>query len=168
MGIFFAVKNRIVYRNKCVLMLQKVVRGHLARRAHRPRITGVRKIRALRANLAQLENIARQLKSDSESVLRNVQEIGVVIDKAIDHIKATSKISAAEIDALYEKMLAHVNKQSAALNVKLQEQKNAEEQERLRQIQLALETERKAKEEEERRKQEEEENRKKCVPIGHR
>lgn len=49
------------------------------------------------------------------------------------------------------------------MKVKLQEQRNAEEQERLRQIQLKMDAERKAREEEERKKREEEENRRKKV-----
>lgn len=54
------------------------------------------------------------------------------------------------------------------LNKKLQEQRSAEEQERLRKIQLALEAERRAKEEEERLKREEEDNRKKKAEMEQR
>jgi hypothetical protein len=57
------------------------------------------------------------------------------------------------------------NQQMNIMKVKLQEQRNAEEQEKLRQIQLKIEAERKAREEEERIKREEEENRRKKVVI---
>lgn len=49
------------------------------------------------------------------------------------------------------------------MNFSLQKQRQAEEQERLRKIQEALEEERKQKEEEERKVREEEENRRKLV-----
>lgn len=49
--------------------------------------------------------------------------------------------------------------------IPLKEQRNAEEQERLRQIQMVMEAERKIKEEEERVKREEEETRKKKAEM---
>lgn len=154
-----SVKNRIIYRNKCVLMMQRWVRGYLARKRHQPRISGVRKLGALKLNLSQMENIAKQLKKDSDLVVGNVRSTAALLDKAILQIKTNLKITQKEIDALCETILSHVNKQSAELNVKLQEQKNAEEQERLRKIQMQMEAERRIKEEAERKQREEEENR---------
>lgn len=114
---------------------------------------------ALKVNLTQMESIAKQLKKDSDSVSSNVRAVYGMVEQAIQQIKVNQGISAKEVDALCENILAQVNKQSAELKVKLQEQKNAEEQERLRKIQLELEAEKRAKEEEERRLREEEENR---------
>lgn len=140
-------------------MMQRLIRGYLARKRHLPRITGVRKLAALRGNLAQMENIAKQLKKDSDAVAGNVRNVYAQVEAAIQQVRVNQKISAKEIDVLCENILAAVNRQSGELKLKLQEQKNAEEQERLRQIQMALEAERRAKEEEERRLREEEENR---------
>lgn len=149
----------MIYRQKCVLMMQRLIRGYMARRRHQPRITGVRKLGALKVNLTQMESIAKQLKKDSDLVSSNVRAVYGMVEQAIQQIKVNQGISAKEVDALCENILAQVNKQSAELKVKLQEQKNAEEQERLRKIQLELEAEKRAKEEEERRLREEEENR---------
>lgn len=149
----------MIYRQKCVLMMQRLIRGYMARRRHQPRITGVRKLGALKVNLTQMESIAKQLKKDADSVSSNVRAVYGMVEQAIQQIKVNQGISAKEVDALCENILAQVNKQSAELKVKLQEQKNAEEQERLRKIQLELEAEKRAKEEEERRLREEEENR---------
>lgn len=149
----------MIYRQKCVLMMQRLIRGYMARRRHQPRITGVRKLGALKVNLTQMESIAKQLKKDADSVSSNVRAVYGMVEQAIQQIKVNQTISAKEVDALCENILAQVNKQSAELKVKLQEQKNAEEQERLRKIQLELEAEKRAKEEEERRLREEEENR---------
>lgn len=139
--------------------MQRRIRGYLARRRHQPRISGVRKLGALKLNLSQMENIAKQLKKDADAVAGNVRNVYGQVEQAIQQIKANQRITPKEVDALCESILAAVNKQSAELKVKLQEQKSAEEQERLRQIQMALEAERRAKEEEERRVREEEENR---------
>lgn len=139
--------------------MQRYIRGYLARRRHQPRISGVRKLGALKANVAQMENIARQLKRDAEVVAGNVRNVYGQVEQAIARIKADQRMPAKEVDALCESVLAAVNRQSAELKVKLQEQKSAEEQERLRQIQAQLEAEKRAKEEEERRLREEEENR---------
>lgn len=71
------------------------------------------------------------------------------------------KITPTEVDGLYTQLMNMTNSQMNQLQKKVQEQKNAEEQERLRKIQEEMEKEKKRKEEEERKKREEEENRRK-------
>jgi len=73
------------------------------------------------------------------------------------------KIKPTEIDKLYTQLMNTTNSQMNQLQKKVQEQKNAEEQERLRKIQEEMEKEKKRKEEEEKKKREEEENRRKYV-----
>lgn len=159
------LKKRIEQRNKSVLIIQKSVRGHLARRRHQPRIKGIRKINSVREKIKLTEQIANQLKSDKESTLVQVAEIYKLIDSCVVKIKTNPKITSADIDKDYAGIMVKVDQETAALKKKLDEQRNAEEQERLRKIQAALEAERKAKEEEERIKKEEEENRKKKAEM---
>lgn len=64
---------------------------------------------------------------------------------------------------MYTVVMANMNKMTVDLNGKLKEQQQAEEQERLRRIQEALEAERRAKEEEEQRLREEVENKRLLV-----
>lgn len=71
------------------------------------------------------------------------------------------KIAPTEVDKLYTQLMNTMDSQMNQLQKKLQDQKNAEEQERLRKIQEEMEKEKKRKEEEERKKREEEENRRK-------
>lgn len=85
--LFFLVKNRIKYRNKSVLIIQKTVRGYLARKQHQPRVKGIIKISSIKKNMAQMENIATQLKNDKESMLIQVKEVNQMIDAAIKTIK---------------------------------------------------------------------------------
>ncbi|XP_058443586.1 myosin heavy chain 95F isoform X1 [Malaya genurostris] len=159
------LKNRIIYRNKCVLVIQKTVRGYQARKQHQPRIKGIVKIKAIKTSLGKMQEIANQLKAERESMLKQVVDVTRAIDDAIRKIKANPKISAAEIDSLHNGVMAKIDAQMKMIHIKLQEQRNAEEQERLRKIQAAFEAERKAKEAEERLLREEEENRRKKAEM---
>lgn len=80
-------------------------------------------------------------------------------------MQKTDRIAAAEIDKLNIELVNRVNNQMGSLQKKVIEQKNAEEQARLRKIQEELERERKRKEEEERKLREDEEIRKKKVEL---
>lgn len=80
-------------------------------------------------------------------------------------IQTDRRINPKVIDKLYADIIAKIDAQNNALKAELQKQRQAEEQERLRKIQDALEMERRQKAEEERRVKEEEENRKKSVRI---
>lgn len=67
---------------------------------------------------------------------------------------------------MYTVVMANMNKLTVDLNSKLKEQQQAEEQERLRKIQEALEAERRAKEADEQRLREEAENKRLWVWIN--
>lgn len=83
-------------------------------------------------------------------------------------LQKNPKITAMEIDATYTNLVNQVNKQMAALQDMVKQQKIAEEQERLRKIQLEMEKEKRKKEEEEQKKREEEDNRRKKHEIENR
>lgn len=68
-------------------------------------------------------------------------------------------INPAGIEALHAGLVKTMNDQLGSLRTKLEHQKIAEEQERLRKIQQEMENERKRKEDEERKKREEDETR---------
>lgn len=153
------VKNRIKYRHKCVIVLQKVIRGHLARKQHQPRIQGIAKINKIRDNAKKTVEIANQLKSGKEGIIKEVSTVESQINEAMRTIKGNPKISSKDIDNLYLSLMANVNKMTVALNNKLKDQRQAEEQERLKKVQLELDMQRKAKEDEERKLKEDEENR---------
>lgn len=89
--------------------------------------------------------------------------IGLLLSNVFLQREATIKSNL--IDGLYNQLLEKVNEQMKQLQKKVQEQKNAEEQERLRKIQEEMEKEKRRKEEEEQRLREEEENRKKKAEI---
>jgi myosin VI len=68
-------------------MVQKTVRGYLARKQHQPRFKGVAKINDIRRNMKQMEGIADQLKSERETMLKHMKDLEVQVDLAILKIK---------------------------------------------------------------------------------
>lgn len=178
------MKHRIAFRKRALVIVQKTVRGYLVKKQHGPRIKALRNIRALSGNLQKIEASASQLKKDKDSTTKQINQLKEQFSVATNRIKVRStllyyifyrnhsislqsddKIDPKAAEALYTDLVAKVNQQMAALQKKLQEQKNAEEQERLRKIQEELERQKKLKEEEERKQREEEENRRKKAEI---
>lgn len=68
-------------------MVQKTLRGFLARKQHQPRYKGIGKINTIRRNLKQMEEIAGQLKGERDTMLKQMKEIESQIDLAISKIK---------------------------------------------------------------------------------
>lgn len=89
-----SVKNRIKYRNKCTIIVQKTLRGYLARKQHQPRYKGIVKINAIRRNMKQMEEIASQLKGERDTMLKHMKDIEVQIDAAIGKIKVRNRIKS--------------------------------------------------------------------------
>lgn len=85
----FPVKNKIAYRRRALVTMQKTIRGHLVRKRHGARIKFIRKIRGLDANLKQIENSAGQLKKDKESSTNEINQLKSAVNTAIDRIKVS-------------------------------------------------------------------------------
>lgn len=154
------IKNRLKYRGKCILMIQKTVRGYLARKTHQPRYRGIMKIRKIHNNLNQLQNIGDEVKEGDKAKLAKIfDDIRSLIESSIKKIKINPRITAVEIDNMEAEISKRVDSEINLLKQKLQQQRYAEEQARLQKIQQALEAERRAKLEEEERIKKEEETR---------
>lgn len=155
------MKNRIKYRNKCVLYIQKIVRGFLARKQHQPRYRGIAKIKSVKENLRRSTDIVNQLRGGQELILKQANDIENLINASVRNIQNDAHINPKTIDKIYTDILTKVDNFNNMIKKELQKQRQAEEQDRLRKIQEALEAERKQKEDEERKAGEEEENRRK-------
>ncbi|KAJ2952022.1 hypothetical protein O0L34_g4282 [Tuta absoluta] len=153
------LKNKILYRRQCLVTIQKMVRGHVARRRHAPRIKGYRKINALTGNLKSMETTAAQLKQGKDAMLKNIQGLRSSIFNAAAAIKNNEKISRTEIDKLYSNLTKEVETQMTAMQKAMVDQKNREEQERLQRIQAELRAAEEAKRADEQRARQEEETR---------
>lgn len=152
------LKNKILYRRQKLIVIQKNVRMHLARKKYRPRYLGMMKLKTLQSQLSQMSSIVNELKADKQQSATLVQQLEIQLKKSMDQLKSTN-IKPAEIEANHAALVKSMNEQLAALKTRLMQQKNAEEQARLRKIQEQMEQEKRLKEEEEKKKREEEENR---------
>merc|ERR1711971_248356 len=155
------LKNKIIYRKNALITIQKWVRMHLAYKVHAHRYKGILRLKKSQGQIEAIGSMASTLKPDAKkSVQANVKAIYAHLDNAIAKIRASSKISKANIDAINADLIKEINKAVADVKVKLEKQKSAEEQERLRKIQEEMEKERKRKEEEELKQKQLEEDRK--------
>ncbi|XP_072939732.1 myosin heavy chain 95F [Epargyreus clarus] len=153
------LKNKIVYRRQCLILLQKSVRGYLVRRKHRPRYRAIAKLRTLEPNLQQMEAVTAQLSKEKENAKRNIQNLRNSISNACAVIKRNENITKKEIDDLCSKLNKDVEMQMAALQKAMVDQKNREEQERLRKLEAEMRAAEEAKRAELERQLQEEENR---------
>ena len=130
------LKNKIIYRKNALITIQKWVRMHLAYKAHAHRYKGILRLKKSQGQIEAIGSMAATLKPDAKkSVQANVKAIYGHLDNAIAKIRASSKISKANIDAINADLIKEINKAVADVKVKLEKQKSAEEQERLRKIQ---------------------------------
>lgn len=83
----FVVKNRIKYRNKCTIIVQKVVRGYLIRKRLKPLYKGVVKIKAIKTNFSKMEEIANQLRGEKDEMLKQVSKFLEEIEGSIQKIR---------------------------------------------------------------------------------
>lgn len=174
------MKNRIKYRNKCILHIQRVVRGYLARKQHQPRYRGIAQIKSLKEQLRKSTEIVGQLKANKDVILRQANDVEHLIAGYVKNIQNDARISSKTIDAMYADIITKIDQYNNMLKAELQvnvnnhsthfllptsnvmftmkqKQRQAEEQEHLRKIQEALAAERKQKELEDLKLREEEE-----------
>ena len=79
---------------------------------------------------------------------QNLDVLRQSMDQAVARIKTREKIKKADIDKMYNGLVGQINKEFANVKKKIEEERIAEEQERLRKLQEEMERERKRKEEE--------------------
>uniref|UniRef100_A0A8D8QWM0 Myosin heavy chain 95F n=1 Tax=Cacopsylla melanoneura TaxID=428564 RepID=A0A8D8QWM0_9HEMI len=162
------LKNKIAYRSTCHITIQKNVRMYLARKQHRPRYKGIVKINSLQSMLHRMESLINQLKKDKEESSDQVKRLQQDMQAAVLKIKKTPTMKAEEINTLYTSLMNKSNDEMNKLQKKLENQRSAEEQERLRKIQMEMDAEKRRKQQEEEAKREDEENRRKKVEMEQR
>ena len=160
------LKNKIIYRHNALVTIQKNTKMYLARRQHRPRYEGVRRLKLLQSNIEQIGKMSESLKAERAAVLANVDKIHGQLDVAIARIRTSPKISKSDIDRMYNSLVDLINTELRGVKQKLERQRIVEEeQERMRKLQEEMERERKRKEEEENRLKELELEKQKKVEI---
>merc|ERR1719446_1194614 len=143
------LKNKIIYRREALVCIQKNLRMSLAMRQHRPRYQGLRSIRMLSNQVDKIEEMGGNLKGGKSVLEQSIDSLKQNIDKAVNTIKTCEKISKLEIDKIYKSLVDQINKELVGVKRKIEQERIAEEQEKLRKLQQEMEEEKKRKQEEE-------------------
>ncbi|XP_037079769.1 unconventional myosin-VI-like [Pollicipes pollicipes] len=158
------LRNKIQYRRAHLVLLQSQARGYLARKHHRHRYQAALQVKGLQATLTQMSEMVAKMKKDREASAKQVQQLQASFEKVLKRIRS-QRMSKAEVEKEVAGLTETLAREFRGLKAKLEQQKVAEEQERLRLIQEQMDRERRRKEEEERRAREEEENRRQRQEI---
>ncbi|XP_023236222.1 unconventional myosin-VI-like [Centruroides sculpturatus] len=81
------LKNKILYRRANLIIIQKTVKMHLAKRKYRPRFLAIMKIKALREQLKNMSTIINQLKKDKQQSEAQVRNLEFQMNDLINTIK---------------------------------------------------------------------------------
>lgn len=81
------MKNKIIYRRNCLILLQKSIKGYIVRKQHKPRYKGIMKIKKLQDNLVDMEKVTSQLKSNKENARNQNEDLKNAIINACRQIK---------------------------------------------------------------------------------
>lgn len=113
------MKNRIKYRNKCVLYIQKIVRGFLARKQHQPRYRGIIKIKSLKEKLRRSTDIVNQVKGSKDAILKQANDIEHLINGYVKNIQNDSRINPKTIDKMYNDIITKIDSYNNSLQSEL-------------------------------------------------
>lgn len=113
------MKNRIKYRNKCVLYVQKIVRGFLARKQHQPRYRGIIKIKSLKEKLGRSTDIVNQLRGTKDGILKQANDIEYLINGYVKNIQTDSRIKPKTIDQMYTDIITKIDNYNNSLQNEL-------------------------------------------------
>ncbi|XP_059369302.1 unconventional myosin-VI-like isoform X2 [Carassius carassius] len=149
------LKNKMLYRAKACIQMQKTVRMWLCKRKHKPRIDGLVKARNLKKRMEKLNEVVSGLKEGKQEMSKHMQELDSSINAHILKIKSTV-MSRMDIDHEHQALVTRSQELLGSMQKKKQEE---EEMERLRRIQEEMERERKRREEDEQKRKQEEEDR---------
>merc|ERR1719186_111499 len=103
-------------------------------------------IKNLKGQVNQIGSMAANLKSDQKSSMAAVNQINENISQAVKAIRKNERIKKKEIDRIYNGLVDQIKKELGGVKNKIEKQKVAEEQAKLRKLQEEMEAERKRKE----------------------
>merc|ERR1719192_516364 len=146
------LKNKIIYRKEALVCIQKNLRMHLAMKQHRPRYLGLKAIKLLSSRVDKIEELGINLKGGKSAMEQSLDVLKQNIDKTLGTIKTCEKIKKSEIDKMHNSIVSQIEREIVSVKRKVEEERIAEEKERLRKLQEEMEMERKRKEEEEKQR----------------
>merc|ERR1711892_525792 len=152
--------RKIEYRREALVTIQKTVRMYLAKKKHRPRYQALFKIRNLSGQVSKIGEMAEVLKKDKDTVEKSIMKIQDNIKQVSASIKKNDAINNKEIEKYYKSLVDQINKELSNVKGKIEKQKSADQEAKLRAIQQEMEAERKKKEADEAEKRRIDEDRK--------
>ncbi|CAL1285121.1 unnamed protein product [Larinioides sclopetarius] len=153
------LKNKILYRRNNLIVIQKNFRMCLAKRKYRPRYLYIMKLKKLCEKLDAMSQIVSQLNKEKEKSSAEIQAFHEKMKHAIQQAKVTD-LTIQQMEKNHLDFVKAVDELLLNLQKKVEQQKIAEERERVIKIQEEMERERLKKEEEKQKKLEEEEMKK--------
>lgn len=111
----FTVRDRIKYRNKYAMYIQKIVRGFLARRQHQPRYRGIIKMESLKDKLRRSTDIVDQVKGIKDGISKQANDVENLINEYVKNIKKNVRIKPKIIDGMYDEIITKINEYSNLL-----------------------------------------------------
>jgi len=145
-------QSKIRARGLSAVIMQKVIRMHLARSVHKARYLAIKDIRQLGSQLTIMHEIVEKLPKNKEKMAQGIDELRKEIDQAVQTIKDSPTTTREAVKKLRDDIQGKMDKQFAALKKEQEKQKLAEEAERLKRLAEEMERERKRKEEEEQKR----------------
>lgn len=111
------VKKWLEYRSATII--QKIVRGFLARKKHQPRLRGIARFKAAAENAEEMNQLVKNFESCSDIVLKEFSFLEQTINDHIKRIKNNPGILPSEIDKLYTDMVEKYNRYNTLLQTAL-------------------------------------------------
>ncbi|XP_055307856.1 myosin heavy chain 95F-like [Sitodiplosis mosellana] len=109
-GVISVIKlrDRIKYRNKYAMYIQKIVRGFLARKQHQPRYRGIIKMESLKDKLRSTD-IVDQVKGIEDGISKQANDVENLINEYVKNIKKNVRIKPKIIDEMYDEIITKIN-----------------------------------------------------------
>ena len=92
---------------------------YLSKKKHRPRYQMTLKIRTLSSQLQQIAAMAKNLKSDKESVEKATRKIQENINDVLKKIKTNENIRAKDMEKYYQGLVDQINKEISNVKSKV-------------------------------------------------
>ena len=102
-----------------MITIQKTVKMYLSKKKHRPRYQMTLKIRTLSSQLQQIAAMAKNLKSDKESVEKATRKIQENINDVLKKIKTNENIRAKDMEKYYQGLVDQINKEISNVKSKV-------------------------------------------------
>ena len=104
---------------QALITIQKTVKMYLAKKKNKPRYLMLMKIRNLSSQLKQIVSLAKNLKSEKDSVEKAAKKIQENISEVVAKIKFNDKIRGKDMEKYYQMLVDQINKELANVKTKV-------------------------------------------------